>query len=74
MKRDNRIIAHGLPVEHWRVVMHRVNPLIEHWGRFVGTFTLLDLCASCYTQGVIDGVQIAGRVKEEKEAALSYDI
>lgn len=45
--------------EHYDFAVKRTHPLIDWWGHFISNYTVQDLAASCYYQGLLDAMQLA---------------
>lgn len=60
--------------EHKAFFLRRVKPLLEWWGRFIGNYTLEQLCVSCYAQGVDDALQVVDRPRKEPEPTIDFQI
>jgi hypothetical protein len=52
MTRD--IKSYSITPEQSRLIQKRCEPLLTHWGRFIGVHSLNDLIFSCYAQGMLD--------------------
>lgn len=73
MKNKTTVIVETVPHQHWQFACRRTAPLLDWWGRFLDVFTIQQLAASCYQQGMIDTLKYL-ESKKQPEYLPDYAI
>lgn len=64
MKTPVNVNQFKIEAPHRAFVAKRVHDLVRWWGMFIGTYSIEDLAASCYTQGLLDAQQLYEKQKK----------
>lgn len=48
----------AIPETYYLRLCHRIEPILDYWGRNCRWVTLQVMAFSCYSQGVMDGIQL----------------
>lgn len=71
--RRKTLLPFALPEDYYNKLSHRIEPIIDYWGQHCRWVPFQIMAFSCYSQGVMDGVQLV-KQRGMPQAESDYEI